>query len=122
MQRLLDKAGVTEMVGKQDYRVGMYAGEYSRRSFLIIHTDTFRQALIDFEGWRRWRIADQPEQKAAEKARLAVQNSSAANAKSIANRLKIAPSKPRSNTTSGDEREATQATTQKGLDAASTVG
>lgn len=110
------------MAGEQDYRVGMHAGEHNRPLFPILETDSLDQALIDFEGWRRWRIADQPEQKAAEKARLAVQNSSAANAKNIANRLKIAPNKPRSNTTSSDERETTQPTTQKSLDATPTTG
>jgi hypothetical protein len=49
--------------------------------------------------------------RAAENARLAVQNSGAANAKNIASRLKIAP-KPRSNANSGDEREALQSKTE----------
>ncbi|KAJ9120791.1 hypothetical protein QFC22_002725 [Naganishia vaughanmartiniae] len=62
------------------------------------------QALIDFEGWRRWRTADQPQNRAAESARLAVQNSGAANARNIASRLKIAP-KARSNPGSGDEEK-----------------
>lgn len=79
------------------------------------------QALIDFEGWRRWRAGDQPEMRAAENARLAVQNSGAANAKNIASRLKIAP-KTRSNTNSGDEREVPKPQTKEKPESSTTIG
>lgn len=59
--------------------------------------------------------------RAAENARLAVQNSGAANAKDIASRLKIAP-KPRSNTNSGDEREVPQSKTKENLESSTTTG
>jgi osomolarity two-component system response regulator SSK1 len=62
------------------------------------------QALIDFEGWRRWKSVDARD-KGIQEAKKAVQSHSVANAKNVADKLRL-PKKISRTALSDEERSA----------------
>ena len=83
------------------------SGERIRTSYCRALTDSCRpslQALIDFEGWRRWKSVDARD-KGIQEAKKAVQSHSVANAKNVADKLRL-PKKLSRTALSDDERSA----------------